>query len=345
MKLGLALGVERFYRYLETFGLTRRTGIDLPGEALGIFPPAARVTLLDLAVMAFGQTLTVTPIGLLTAVSAIANGGSLMKPHVGRRVLSPAGEGVRRLEPQPIRQVIAAPVAELVQRMMQRVVSSGTGKLARVPGYGVAGKTGTSQKVVDGRIAQGTYIASFVGFAPVPNPQVAMLVSVDEPQGAYYGGQVAAPVFGRLMRDILRYLGIGPTEPAAPPGPGEPVMVPNLVNLNPAQALQDAEAFGFPVQFKGQGDVVVEQSIEYGGWRPAGTVLTLRLGRRSRVYLDWVSVPRFVGLTGQQAVSLAATLGINVRLIGNPRRRVNRQALSTGTEVRSGTPVTVWTGA
>lgn len=343
MDLGLGLGLDRFYGFLKKFGLTDRTHIDLPGEAKGIFPPAARVTALDLAVMAFGQTLTVTPIGLLTAIAAIANGGELMRPHLGQKILTPDGRTKKDLGRPPVGRVVSVEVAREVQRMMTRVVQEGTGKAAQVPGYGVAGKTGTAQKVINGRVEKGVYIASFVGFAPVPHPEVAMLVSVDEPQGAYYGGQVAAPVFGRVMRDILRYLGIKPTEPIRPPKPGEPAMVPNLVNLEPIAALQDAEAFGFPVQFIGRGDVVVEQSIEYGGWRPAGTVLTLTLGRAPRIYLDWVTVPRFIGLSPQGARRLAYDLGINVHVVGNGQRRVIRQSVASGHEVRSGTTVTVWT--
>lgn len=345
MELGLRLGTETFYRYLDRFGLTKKTGIDLPGEALGIFPAAKRVTALDLAIMAFGQTLTVTPIGLLSAVSAIANGGQLMRPHVGRQIMTEDGREVRLLEAQPLRRVVSEHVAHTVQQMMANVVAQGTGKMAQVPGYRVAGKTGTAQKVINGRVEKGTYIASFIGYAPVPNPEVAMLVSVDEPQGAYFGGQVAAPVFGRLMKDVLRYLDIKPTEPIRPPAAGEPAMVPNLVNLDPAAAIQDAEAFGFPVQFMGQGDVVVGQSIEYGGWRPAGTVVTLKLGKSPRIYLDWVAVPRFVGLTGTQATNLALELGLNVHVRGESNRRVRRQTVSAGSEVRAGTWVTVWTSA
>lgn len=341
MELGLGLGVDRFYEWLGKFGLMGRSHIDLPGEALGIFPRRARVTALDLAIMAFGQTLTVTPIGLLTAVSAIANGGQLMRPHVARDVSSAAGQMVRRIEGPMVRQVISSEVSRTVQEMMARVVSEGTGKLAQVPGYRVAGKTGTAQKVIGGRTEKGIYIASFVGFAPVPDPEVAMLVSVDEPQGAFYGGQVAAPIFGRLMRDVLKYLKIPPTEPLKPPRPGAPAMVPNLVNLKPDEALRDAEAFGFPVQFKGQGDFVVEQSLEYGGWYAPGTLMTLTLGTSTRIYLEWVTVPRFLGSTATQADAVAFDLGLNLFHHGRTGR-VRRQSIRPGTQVKSGSEVAVW---
>lgn len=343
MQLGLSLGVKKFYRYLELFGLTSRTHIDLPGEALGIFPKISRVTALDLAVMAFGQTLTVTPIGLLTAVSAIANGGELLRPHVGQKILGTDGKVIRSMERTVVRRVISPHVAGQVQNMMVGVVSQGTGKLAQVPGYRVAGKTGTAQKVVNGRVEKGIYIASFIGYAPVPDPEVAVLVSVDEPQGAFYGGQVAAPIFSRVMKDVLRYLNIRPTEPIKRPKPGDTVMVPDLVNLHRTEALQDAEAFGFPVQFTGQGDVVVQQSVEYGGYRPAGTVLTLTLGRSSRIYLEWVAVPKFVGLSFPKAHHLARDIGLNLQRQGNGTT-VYRQSLHPGHEVRAGSDLTVWLG-
>ncbi|MCY0880177.1 MAG: penicillin-binding transpeptidase domain-containing protein [Firmicutes bacterium] len=344
MDLGLGLGVDRFYQGLETFGLTHRTGIDLPGEALGIIPLKGRVTALDLAIMAFGQTLTVTPIALLAAVNAIANGGEWMRPHVARDILAPDGRVVKTFEHEMPRRVISPRVASLVQEMMAGVVQYGTGKLAQVPGYRVAGKTGTAQKVVGGRVERGVYISSFIGFAPVPHPVATILVSVDEPQGAFYGGQVAAPVFGRLMRDILRYWKVPPTEPIRPPKAGEAAMVPDLVDLPPEVAMTDAALFGFPVQFKGKGRIVVGQSVTYGGYRPAGTLLTLTLGDHYRDYLEWVTVPRFLGLDVSQAQALAFELGLNIRVVkGPPRGRVAAQTHRPGEQVKSGTTVGVRT--
>ncbi|NMP21609.1 penicillin-binding transpeptidase domain-containing protein [Sulfobacillus harzensis] len=340
MELGLGMGVDRFYESVGHFGLMHRTGIDLPGEALGLFPRKARVTALDLAIMAFGQTLTVTPIGLITAISAIANGGELLKPHVARAIKTPDGQLVRSFDGQRVRRVVSSEVASLVQRMMIGVVDKGSGKLAQVPGYKVAGKTGTAQKVINGRTEKGIYIASFIGFAPVPNPAAVILISVDEPQGAFYGGQVAAPVFGRLMRDILRYMKIPPTEPIKKPRVGEAAMVPDLVDLSPEVAYQDAAVFGFPVQFKGQGKIVVDQSVTYGGYRPAGTLLTLTLGDHPRDYLQWVTVPNFRRLTVASAHQLAFELGLNTAVRHNGGHgQVVHQSISPGTQVKSGTTV------
>lgn len=344
MTLGLGLGVDRFYEGLERFGLTQRTGVDLPGEALAIMPKKARVTALDLAIMAFGQTLTVTPIGLLTAVSAIANGGQWYRPHLVQQIVSPDGKLVKSFARPPERRVVSHEVALTVQRMMTRVVQRGTGKLGQVPGYYVAGKTGTAQKVINGRTERGIYIASFIGFAPVPNPVAAILVSVDEPVGAFYGGQVAAPIFGRLMRDVLRYLKVPRTAPMAKPKSGQTSIVPDLVDLSPKDAVEDALEFGFPVQFKGQGSTVVAQSITYGGYRPVGTVLTLTLGHGYRDYLEWVSIPNFLGLTVTQAHHLAFDLGINIAIMKEePGGRIVWQDQRAGREVKSGTTVRVST--
>jgi len=234
--------------------------------------------------------------------------------------------------------VISPEVSRMVQEMMTRVVSQGTGKQAQVPGYRVAGKTGTAQKVIGGRVVKGVYIASFVGFAPVPHAEVAMMVNVDEPVGAFYGGQVAAPIFGRVMRDILRYWKILPTEPIRRPRMGDLAMVPDLVDLDPITAENDAEVSGFPVQFTGHGDIVVAQSVEYGGWRPVGKLLMLTLGHESRVYLQWVTVPNFQGLTWSQCRELALDVGLNVKA-RTQGRVVAIQSMLPGSQVKDGTTV------
>lgn len=338
MELGLGLGIERFYRALDAFQINGVSHIDLPGEARGIMPRQSRATLLDLAVMAFGQTLTVTPINLLTGVAAIANGGELLRPHVVKEIMRSGGLVLKKLDGQRVRRVISPQVSRLVQEMMVRVVSQGTGKQGQVPGYRVAGKTGTAQKVVGGRVVKGVYIASFVGYAPVPNPEVAIMINVDEPQGAFYGGQVAAPIFSRVMRDILRYWKIAPSEAVNRPKPGEMSLVPDLVDLDPISAENDAAMSGFPVQFIGVGDIVVAQSIQYGGWRPAGTRLSLTLGRHRRIYLEWVTVPNFRNLSWDKSRSLAFEIGVNVAARG-VGTSVTGQSIKPGTQVKSGTTV------
>jgi stage V sporulation protein D (sporulation-specific penicillin-binding protein) len=344
MTLGLAIGMDRFYSYLDRFRVMGPSGIDLPGEARGILPSRRRATQLDLAVMAFGQTLTTVPVALANAIAALANGGELLVPHVGERLVAPDGRVVRDMHRQVVRRVVRPEVAAQVQRMMARVVSEGTGKNAQVPGYRVAGKTGTAEKVVGGRVVDGVYIASFVGFAPVPNPRVLILCSVDEPQGAYYGGQVAAPVVGRLLRQILAYWKVPATVPRPKLRPGASAFVPNLVNLSADDATHDAEWFGFVPRFRGRGGTVVDQSVEYGGYRPAGSVLDLTLGTRPRIYMDWVAVPEVVGLPVAQARHVAFDIGINLHVEGNLDGRVQWQQWPANHEVRAGSTMPVVAG-
>jgi stage V sporulation protein D (sporulation-specific penicillin-binding protein) len=341
MDMGLRLGMKPFYEGLNRFRVLGPTGLDLPGEARGIRPPIARATQLDLAVMAFGQTLTVSPLALLNAVSSLANGGELLIPHLAERITAPDGRLVKDFHRMVRQRVVRPEVANAVQRMMVRVVNEGTGKNARVPGYRVAGKTGTAQKVVGGRVVEGVYIGSFIGFAPVPNPRIAVLCSVDEPQGAYFGGQVAAPAVGRLLRQLLHYLEVPATEPAGRLAPGALAIVPNLVNLSRDDAARDAEFFGFPVRFEGAGSVVIDQSVEYGGYRPAGTPLTLTLGHAPRVYLEWVSVPDVVGLRVPEARHVAFDIGMNLHVEGNLNGRVTWQAWPKNRQVRGGATMAV----
>lgn len=262
-EIGLRLGTGRFYRYLARFGLTSRTGVDLPGEARAIVPREADVKPVDLAVMSFGQTLTVTALELASAIAAIANGGHLVRPHVGAELLSPEGRPLRRLAFPPRGEPVRPAVAAAVASMMEDVVLNGSGKRAQVPGYRLAGKTGTSQVVVGGRYEPGQYIASFVGFGPVPRPQVLCLVVIDRPQGAHYGGEVAAPVFARVMARALPYLGI---PPAASARAGKlPPVVPQVAGESPVRAAARLRAAGLTPRRAGKAGAVV-----VGTWPPAG---------------------------------------------------------------------------
>lgn len=278
VETGLRLGTKRFYLYLKKFGFLNRTGIDLPGEAKGLVPPSRRVKPVDLAVMSFGQTLTVTPMQLLDAIGAIANGGMRERPHVVSEIVGPAGHVLRRFGAEPIDRAVPARVAHEVATMMEGVVSKGTGKNGQVPGYRIAGKTGTSQVLLNGRYEPGQYIASFIGFGPVPNPQVATLVILDHPSGVYYGGQVAAPVFARYMARALPYLGIHPTEPQAEIRKEEAALplqtVPRLQGESTPGALETLKSMGFHVRVVGPSAPYVASTLPAPGERAqAGEVL------------------------------------------------------------------------
>ena len=213
MNIAQRLGIEKFYDYVEAFGLTSKTNLDLPGEANGLIVPRAKAKSLDLGVMSFGQSLTVTPIQLLRATAAIANGGTLLQPHIVKELRTSEGVVVESFASDTRREVISAQTARELSAALESTVENGTGRRAFIPGFELAGKTGTAQKVVDGRVSSELHISSFVGFGPASDPRVVALVVIDEPTGAIYGGQVAAPIFGTLMNDIYRYLGIPVTAP------------------------------------------------------------------------------------------------------------------------------------
>ena len=202
------LGKEKFLDYIKAFGFGEPTGVDLPGEAYGIVMDPSTVGPVELANMGFGQGVAVTPIQLAAAASAIANEGMLMEPRIALALKDQEGNTVHEFRPKVKRQVISPQTARTAMHILETVVSDGTGSNAYVPGFRVAGKTGTAQKVVEGRYVQGKYVASFIGIAPADDPRVVVLVVIDEPDPAnYYGGQIAAPVVGNILSDTLRYQG------------------------------------------------------------------------------------------------------------------------------------------
>jgi membrane peptidoglycan carboxypeptidase len=224
IRAAMIIGSERLHRTIVAFGFGRATGIDLPGENAGILHPLERWGPLTKAYVAFGQGVAVTPLQLATAVAAVANGGSLLQPYVVDAVRR--GEVVERRHPRPLvaSRPISAATAEEVKRLLERVVTDGTGKTAAVAGYRVAGKTGTAQIPVAGGYARHAYLPSFVGFAPADRPSLVGIVAVEAPQGMeYYGTQVAAPVFGTLVREVMLYLGVRPQRQAPSVWPGEVV--------------------------------------------------------------------------------------------------------------------------
>jgi len=347
--LGMWLGTDKFYEYHSRFGLDRPTGIDLPGEAVGQYRPKKQATNIDLAVQAYGQTLTVTPIQMLTAIAAIANDGKLMWPHLGKAIYDHEGNLVKEIEPRVVRQVVSPEVARYVQELMVGVVETGTGKNARVAGYQVGGKTGTANKVIDGRIAQGKYIASFVGFAPYPDPMVAVLISIDEPVGAYYGGQIAAPIFGEVMGSVLTYLEApkSPTPPQRrrepwepePPKDPEPGRVPSLINLPIPEAEKAAREAGFTLDFVGSGTYVVSQFPLPGATAYKGGEITVNL-TPPPPGLREVTVPPLAGLSLHEAASTLADRGLLMEAQG--QGAVYKQEPAAGTRVPTGTPVKVF---
>ena len=211
-KIAQRLGAENYHRYLKAFGFGEKTGVDLPGEAEGLLRPVARWSGRSIASVAIGQEVSVTPLQMATAFAAAVNGGELWRPRVAREFISPEGAVLKRFEAQKLRQVISPETSRQVVETLVRVVEEGTGKAAAVEGYTVGGKTGTAQKYDPQQRTYSShkYLASFIGVAPARDPRLVVLVMVDEPQGAIYGGSVAAPVFKRVVQRTLRYLNVPP---------------------------------------------------------------------------------------------------------------------------------------
>jgi cell division protein FtsI (penicillin-binding protein 3) len=216
VKMSWDLGREQVYQFLRTFGFGEKTGIDLPGESIGILRRPDQWSQRTLPSLAIGQEIAVTPLQLLTAVSAVANEGWLMRPFLVREISDHQGRSVWEHVPHIRRRPISAETAKTVTDLLVNVVDRGTGKRAAIPGYRVAGKTGTAQKVdpATGTYSSTKFVGSFVGFVPAENPQLAILVMIDEPQGPAWGGVVAAPVFRKVAEQALRYLSVAPGEEA-----------------------------------------------------------------------------------------------------------------------------------
>ena len=293
-KIGKKLERDRYYRYLRDFGFGARSGIDFPGESKGLLRRPEKWFEADLANISFGQGISVTALQLARATAAIANGGLLMEADLVEQVIDSQGAIVEKRKPRTVHRVLSEAVAHQVRDMMVRVVSEdGTGPLAQVPGFSVAGKTGTAQKVdpVTGGYSADKRVSSFVGFLPAEAPRLVILVVVDEPEGVTYGGLVAAPVFSRIAEQSLRHLGVSPTEsvrqlalpeivfqdpvPAALTNmagvrqEGSMPTMPDCVGMSSRQVLQTMERVGLNIKLKGSGRVVEQhpsphRAIQYG---------------------------------------------------------------------------------
>ena len=205
MDIGARVGIETLYKYFEKLGLFSKTGVDLPGESGSIMHHIDNVGAVELATVSFGQSFQITPLQLLTAASAIVNGGNLVTPHFGVKVVNEAKDTVNELSYETEKNVITEETSETMKELLELVVSEGTGKNAYIEGYSIGGKTATSQKLPR---SDNKYIASFIGFAPADNPQVIGIVLIDEPVGTYYGGTIAAPVMKEVFENVLPYLGL-----------------------------------------------------------------------------------------------------------------------------------------
>ncbi|TLM65813.1 MAG: PASTA domain-containing protein [Deltaproteobacteria bacterium] len=330
-KIGRMLERKRLYGYLREFGFGLKTGLELPGEENGILRDPSRWFEIDLATISFGQGVSVTPLQLAAATGAIANGGALMEPYLVEKITDGEGQVIEERQPKLVRQVVKPEVAARVTRMMETVTAEegGTGAKARVPGFRVAGKTGTAQKVdpVTGGYSADKRIASFVGFLPADNPRLVVMVMIDEPRGQVYGGLVAAPVFARISTQAMQYLKVPPTEQLSP---GE--TLPTVEEIL-AQAKKEQEAAAKEAKKAAESESeaapeepeTVEDVLTADGSAPAAPA-----GPR---------MPDFKGMSYRQVIEVMQTSGINVSLRGHGR--VIEQSPAPGAAIPYGAPVWV----
>ena len=243
--LSQRIGIDKYYEYLEQYGLMDNTGIDYPGEASAILQSKSSAGPVGLATISYGQGIALTPIQVITVLSSLGNGGKLMQPHLVRELTDDEGNTVEEFEPTVVRQVVSQQTADDICMMMEGVVSHGTGSAAYLPGYRVGGKTGTAQKVVDGKYTENTY-SSFFAMAPMDDPQVAVLVIVDSPQGVHYGSQTAGPGAKSILSNVLKYLKVEPvyTDEEKAEAETDVVTVPDLIGKSYASAAETLRKLG-----------------------------------------------------------------------------------------------------
>lgn len=345
ISLGQSIGTATFSKYFRAFGLTEKTGIDLVGEAGSQYHSEKNMGPTELSSSAFGQTFKVTPIQLLTAISAAVNGGYLVQPHVVDKIIDSKGNIVKSNGTTIKRQVISKETSKLVRTLMENVVDGGGGQNAYVPGYRIGGKTGTSQKVSE-MLDSGKkrlYVASFCGVAPIDNPEIAMLFILDEPQGVnYYGGTISAPPGGQILSEVLPYLGY---EPQYKEEELKTLAksVPDVVGKSTSAAKDIITAEGLIYKIIGEGDTVTKQLPENGSMVIGGGVVLVYTDKA--VEEEKTTVPSFVGYTLSQVNNLAAQYDLNVYFKGNinsDRAVVSyQQSIPEGEEVPKGTVIEV----
>lgn len=338
VRVAQGLGINKFYKYVKGFGFNDKTGIILPGEAKGI--THSKPTEVDMATAAFGQSFTVTPMQLITAYAAIANGGTLMKPRLVQELTDDKGSVVKSFDPVSVRRVITPQTSETVRRILEGVVSEGTGENAYIKGYRVAGKTGTAE-TVESRKGQRRYIASFSSFAPSDNPQICVLVILDYPTGPFghQGGVIAAPVAGRIVEKVLDYL---ETEKRYTEKDKqmlqEDVYVPDITNKTVQEAKTVLSQFGLDYKIEGSGEnVVVQQTPKADAVIPKKSVVVLYTsGSGNEIN---VTMPNILNKTISEATNELTKLGLNIRVTG--QGVAIKQSIKAGTQVKQGSVIDV----
>lgn len=317
VELGLRLGVERFYDYLEAFGLGVPTGVDIEGDSGGILIPRDKCKRVDIARIGFGQSVAVTPLQLLNAASAAVNGGNLMRPYVVKEVVSPDGEVVFRGESHVVANPISEKTSATMRKLLEDVVTTGGGKNAYLKQYRVGGKTGTAQMYVDGAVSSDTHIGSFLGFAPIDDPQIAVLVIVDEAAiRPDFGSVTAAPFAKQILERSLIHLGVAPT--GQKDEKTREVAMPDVVGMDTAEAIKALRAVGLTAQLEGPGAKVEMQLPAPGVGMAEGSLVMLYVeGAPPEDAERRVSVPDVTHMSIGEANQLLRSYGLTMTVEGS----------------------------
>ena len=345
--IALKMGGEKFYEYVEKFGIMEKTGIDLAGESKGIFFDKSLVTDTDkwgtasLTSGSFGQTFKITPLQLVRAIASVVNGGVLLEPYIVSEILDSDGNTVMKAQPTEVRRTISEETSATMRTLLQSVVEEGTAKNAQVAGFSIGGKTGTSEKIdVFDENGQRVLdkIVSFVGIAPMENPEYIVLVALDTPSratGIYIsGGVMAAPTVGAVMADILPYLGVARNYTESDVA-GQTVVMENLTGLTRAEAEKQLKEQNLTAVFSGSEETVTGQIPAAGQPIPGGSQVIVYLG--GEIAARAVEVPDFTGMNRQQASDTAGKLGLYILVSGN--REVSTRVVATAQSIPAGQQV------
>jgi stage V sporulation protein D (sporulation-specific penicillin-binding protein) len=340
ISVGLELGAARLTEYVKKFGFGQKTGIDLPGEAIGVM--FSQIGPVELATMSFGQGPSVTPIQQVVAMAAIANGGKIVQPYVLDQVLDQDGNVVHQSEPKVLGQAIMEETSSRMRALLEEVVTDGGGRNAFIPGYRLAGKTGTAQvPMPGGGYYSNKYIASFTGFAPANDPKVVVFMAIKDPKGkyGYYGANTAAPATRNMAQDILYYLDVMPQIDAVTAPQPAPVEVPDLLGLTSSQALSRLLDTGLNIRLDGQGPKILDQTPKAGVKVAPGTTVIVYLGQQEGQVGQPVEVPDVTSLSLRDASVALSTQGLRIHAVGSGV--ASSQSPIAGTVVPAGSIITV----
>ncbi len=320
VQLALNMGVDTFYQGLHAFGIGEEVPVDLPGASSGQLISLKYVKDVDLARIGFGQSVSVSPLQLLTAACAAINGGNLMKPYIVKEMMDSEGQSVVTYSPEIRGNPISEETSALMRQILETAVEEGGGRNAYIPGYRVGGKTGTAQKYVNGKVSSEVHICSFLGFAPMDDPQVAILLIVDEPGvRPDYGSTVAAPYAKQILEESLKYMGVSPRNEDGEDLTPKTVVVPDLSLLSLSDASQALTDAGLTSMTDGVGDKIVGQLPAAGAEVPEGSLVVIYTEQEDpeAVPTNYAEVPDLTGMSMIQANRLLRSLGLEMRISGS----------------------------